>query len=75
MFLAPGLRVLIFLAFFCLWGLVEKGKTSDAAQPLFHSYSKPAPAPDFSVEDLNGKPVNFKDRTGDVILVNFWATW
>ncbi len=72
---ASKLRGLIFLVIFCLGGWAANGKPSDAAQSLFHSFAKPAPPPDFAVEDLNGKPVNFKDRTGDVILVNFWATW
>ncbi len=75
MFRASGFKILFLSICFCLCGWGGMGKASDAAQPLFHSYAKPAPPPDFSVEDLNGKPINFKDRTGDVILVNFWATW
>jgi len=75
MFHGAGFRILFWGVFFCLcaWGNMEK--PSEAAQPLFHSYAKPAPPPDFAVEDLNGKQINFKDRTGDVVLVNFWATW
>jgi len=75
MVLASRFRGLIFLAIFCLCGWAANAKPSDAAQSLFHSYAKPAPPPDFTVEDLNGKPMNFKDQTGNIILVNFWATW
>jgi peroxiredoxin len=32
-------------------------------------------APDFSAVDLNGRPVGLSRYAGQVILVNFWATW
>lgn len=33
------------------------------------------PAPDFKVKDINGKPISLSSLKGDVVLVNFWATW
>jgi len=30
---------------------------------------------DFTLVDLNGKPWTFKSLRGNVVLVNFWATW
>lgn len=48
---------------------------SEAAQSIFHSYAKPLQAPEFSLEDLQGKRVNLRDHRGQVILINFWATW
>ena len=32
-------------------------------------------APDFTANDLNGKPVTLSQLRGKVVLVNFWATW
>ena len=32
-------------------------------------------APDFTVKDLAGKEVKLADLKGNVVLVNFWATW
>ena len=32
-------------------------------------------APDFSVQDLNGHPVDLASLRGKVVLLNFWATW
>ena len=31
--------------------------------------------PDFTLKDLAGKEWSFKDLRGQVVLVNFWATW
>lgn len=33
------------------------------------------PAPDFRLEDLDGKKRALSDFKGKVVLVNFWATW
>ncbi|MFS8639054.1 MAG: TlpA disulfide reductase family protein, partial [Gemmatimonadota bacterium] len=32
-------------------------------------------APDFRVETLDGRTVALSDLRGQVVLVNFWATW
>lgn len=32
-------------------------------------------APDFSLQDLDGKKIELKQFKGKVILLNFWATW
>ena len=33
------------------------------------------PAPDFTLNDLSGRPVQLSSLRGKVVLVNFWATW
>lgn len=32
-------------------------------------------APDFSINDATGKTVQLSDLRGNVVLLNFWATW
>jgi peroxiredoxin len=32
-------------------------------------------APDFTLTDINGKPLHFDDLRGKVVLLDFWATW
>jgi cytochrome c biogenesis protein CcmG/thiol:disulfide interchange protein DsbE len=33
------------------------------------------PAPEFTLEDLNGKKVSLASYKGKAVLINFWATW
>jgi hypothetical protein len=48
---------------------------SQGAQSIFHSYAKPHRVPEFSLEDLQGKMVDIQEHRGQVVLLNFWATW
>lgn len=47
----------------------EKPSASAAALPRI------APAPAWTLKDLDGKPVSFSQFKGKVVVVDFWATW
>ncbi len=52
------------------------GESRTAASVAKESTTVGAPAPDFTLRDLDGRNVTLSDRLGkDVILLNFWATW
>src|SRR4051794_31569937 len=42
----------------------------DSARPVLNQ-----PAPNFALRDLDGRLVKLSDLHGQVVLVNFWATW
>ena len=71
-------RVLMALAcagIFWLQGADFSGVQNASAQGGFQAFAKPQIAPDFSLENLQGKRVDMRDHRGQVILLNFWATW
>jgi peroxiredoxin len=35
----------------------------------------PAPAPDFTLPDVEGRAFSLAEQKGNVVLINFWATW
>ena len=57
-----------YLAFSSLRQTEEAGD-SDAVEFEF------AAAPDFSSNTIDGKPLSLESLKGEVVLVNFWATW
>ncbi len=50
--------------------------TKSASSVASQSTTVGAPAPDFTLRDLDGRNFTLSDHLGkDVILLNFWATW
>jgi peroxiredoxin len=53
----------------------EAPQTSQQAPGGTSYETNPVPAPDLSLETMDGRQINLADQNGKVILVNFWATW
>lgn len=49
------------------------GETVAAQKPL--SLPVIQPAPEWTLYDLDGKPVSSSDFKGKVVVIDFWATW
>jgi len=45
------------------------------SEPLQANDAKGKQAPDFTLQDLDGKPVKLSDFRGKAVLLNFWATF
>ena len=39
------------------------------------AFAEPSKAPTFTLRDINGKQHALEDYKGEVVLLNFWATW
>jgi len=50
--------------------LASSALTTEAAPPKTGQ-----PAPDFTLRSSTGKNVKLSERRGEVVMVNFWATW
>ncbi len=64
--------ILALLALLVLPGLMSGCQKRQQA-PAVRTVGKPAP--DFTLEDMNGKTWHLADLKGKVVFVNFWATW
>jgi len=52
----------------------QKAKTEKIKKEILESrISKPSI--DFTLKDLNGKPVTLSSQHGKVVVIDFWATW
>jgi peroxiredoxin len=57
-----------------------RGHAQPGLAPLFatfgmHQSAEPAAALDFTLPDLEGRPVQLREFRGKLVLLNFWATW
>jgi len=51
------------------------GSSTESKSPAPQGINKGNQARDFALESLGGSQVSLSDFQGDVVLVNFWATW
>jgi len=55
--------------------LVAALALAGAAAPALAAPKVGQAAPDFSVTTFDGKTISLKDLKGQVVVLNFWATW
>jgi thiol-disulfide isomerase/thioredoxin len=76
-------RVLSFLFFFAVAAAAvspalaaqEAAPAGPDSGPVIRFVRNPDQAPDFKLDDIDGKPLSLSASHGKVILLNFWATW
>ena len=75
--------VILILALLCGCSSAPAASTPAASTPAAtehdhehdHAEHSHSLAPDFTVYDLQGKPVKLSDFQGIPVVVNFWASW
>lgn len=71
----PVLAGLFFIGIAIVILAFGDAKDTPAGQETFSSLSVSYPAPELSLEHLDGRMESLADYRGEVILVNNWATW
>lgn len=62
--------VLVFAIVLALLGLLGWGLDKAQKGPIENG-----PAPDFTLQDFDGRSVTLSDLRGQVVVINFWASW
>jgi cytochrome c biogenesis protein CcmG/thiol:disulfide interchange protein DsbE len=81
-----GLRILIFIIFISVFGCQKaddgdvkapeaKKTATQEIVPTRDTGDSDVNAPDFSLSDLSGRAISLKQYRGNVVILDFWATW
>lgn len=65
-------RKLVIVAVLAVGAMQLSCRSSQSGSPPGAIHSD---APDFSLQDMDGKPLTLSGNHGKVVLLNFWATW
>jgi thiol-disulfide isomerase/thioredoxin len=68
--------ILIVVAVLIVFAIYEMGRhRSGPARSAVGPVTAHSVAPDFSLQNLDGQPLNLAAFKGKVVLLDFWATW
>jgi thiol-disulfide isomerase/thioredoxin len=68
-------RICVFAAVLCVVEFCVLGCRSSAGAGGARPGTVNSDAPSFSLQDINGHPLDLATYRGKVVLLNFWATW
>jgi peroxiredoxin len=67
--------LLIFFAILIVIALYEVGRHHTSSRTSGSVGGSHAAAPGFSLQDVDGRPIELANYRGKVVLLDFWATW
>ena len=69
--------VAVVIALMLFFGIrkAHRAPVAELGPATSGSPAKSRPAPDFSLQSLDGKTLRLSDFKGKAVLLNFWATW
>jgi thiol-disulfide isomerase/thioredoxin len=73
--LLPGSAAALLLALGLTWGRSPAPARAAAAEVKSPEQLEGKPAPDFSLDTLDGKKIKLSDLKKNVVVLDFWATW
>ncbi|HBX69579.1 MAG TPA: hypothetical protein DEH25_09420 [Chloroflexi bacterium] len=78
--LVGGLILGLGLGIIIVFGFLKPDETPKMSDLLLGTESLPVPeagasAPDFELTSLSGESLQLEDYRGQIVLLNFWATW
>jgi cytochrome c biogenesis protein CcmG/thiol:disulfide interchange protein DsbE len=62
-------------AFLLVAGILAAGGRARAANAKLTAPEERPPAPGFALESVSGREIHLDDHRGEVVVLNFWATW
>ena len=78
--LRRGILMLVLLILGLVLWVNSDTTNAGTLEPLLraaglHTPTKPMPADDFKLPDATGRQHRLRDQQGNVVFLNFWATW
>jgi peroxiredoxin len=70
-----GIGLFVIGIMLLLWMALQPSSGQSAAQTEPQVMEQNKPAPNFTTQALSGSETALADYAGDVVVVNFWATW
>jgi thiol-disulfide isomerase/thioredoxin len=67
--------ILLLCGLFALWDIISAPSNLALQSPQVKTISNTLPAPEFSFNTLDDKPVSSQTLKGKIIILNFWASW
>lgn len=69
-----SITLLLFFGWRKYSDFLSRGQQPPESAKILNEIEKTG-VPDFTLDDLNGKPIKLSDFRGQLVLLNFWASW